>query len=330
MKKNFYIFTALFAIATMTIGFTGCGNKKPPTKEFYVDGVVVDFQMTPGELRAANEDATIIKHIVPSAGKNDYSATVSTDGYEYYVINNNIAVTFDDNQVNQFITWNPNYKTPTGVHVGSTWGEVEKKYPNIEFSLTYYSYNYIAQRYEVAIEAYDPNSCTYFTFYHSEFSSVQWESLISITGGTDSWSTIYTSELSAYMLQSIQSSVTVSQIIVYDCEEDEEVGKVSGANTAEEAVRQMLTACINGDAATARSFMTKEVYNALYDDPSSVSASEREMALLAIQSASAQTFKIDDEVVMVRLQGWNRYKAFDLYMRYEYDGWVCFYYEYNR
>lgn len=195
-------------------------NRNRSSHSCVVDGVELDFNMTLSELREENDDATIIKYEVPSTDDNE-EAVVYIQGYDYYVINNTIAVTLDESErINYFCTYHPSYRTPKGIHTGSTFGEVVKAYPSLQFSMTYYCYNYFAQRYEAAVEAYDEATCTYFMFYYSQFSSIQWESIMQVAGETDAWGSFELSYLSAYMMESIFSSVCVSLICRYNCHDE--------------------------------------------------------------------------------------------------------------
>lgn len=223
IKVFLIILLAFVAIGALVIQSGDGGVDNPSSHKFHVDGVVIDFQMTPDEVRSANKDATIIQHVVPSV----MNELVELEGYDYFVINNDIAVTFEDNKIDRFITWNTDYKTQEGLQVGCTWGEVERVLPNMEFYITCYNYNYFSQQYEMAVVLENPATCTAFIFYHNAFSSIQWESLTSIAGGTDGCSYFYTSELSYSMLQSIWSSVTVSQILVYDCQNEKSDEKIN-------------------------------------------------------------------------------------------------------
>ena len=229
------IFCALF------VGSCHRPTPRPKQKaQFKVDGVCFDFNMTLSKLKEKNDNVVIVKHVVPS---DDYykDCVVYVKGHDYYVVNNTIVVTvnennttdnennnyddatiYEENNINYFCTNSSSYKTPKGIHVGSTWGEMEKAHPNLQFNLTYYYYNYFAQKYETAIEVWDPETCTYFAFFSSQFSSVQWAGLMSVTVATDFDSYVDLSAVSISVMESIRSSVTIAQIAVFDCKGGED------------------------------------------------------------------------------------------------------------
>ena len=190
--------------------------------DFNIGGVVLDFSMKLIDLLDENKNVNVFKYEVTSnEDEEDDIVLVEIEEYDYYIINHNIAVTLsdEDNVINSFCTNSPKYITPKDVHVGSTWGEVERQYPHLEYRINLYYYNYFAHCYETAIEIIDLESCTHFAFFQRQFSSVEFEAIVSVAGGTDYCAYFYSSSLSSLVLESIRSTVTVSQIWVYDCEE---------------------------------------------------------------------------------------------------------------
>jgi hypothetical protein len=187
-----------------------------PQYTYRMDNVKFDLGMPLRRVEAVNNDASMEKYTVPEKDDVVYSAS-----YDYYIVNQVIAlIPDDDDEIEGFCTKSSDYKTPKGVGVGNTWGDIEREYTNLEFWLDFHYYDYFAHCWETTIEIIDPATCTQFIFFRRQFTSAQWEAIMSICAETDCWSTFSISELSVSMRSSIRETLTIAQVIVEDCSEE--------------------------------------------------------------------------------------------------------------
>lgn len=144
--------------------------------------------------------------------------TYTIDAFNYYLVDNTTAVILENNQVNQFYTWNRRYRTDDGLSVRSTLGEVLDQYStSIECWYESSSYNFISMQYESMFYLFDPDTCTGFVFLTSQLTTQQKTSLVNAAYLDDYGSgRVYLSYLSQSVLQSM-SSASVSWIMKSDC-----------------------------------------------------------------------------------------------------------------
>ncbi len=181
--------------------------------QFTIAGVKLNMDMDPQEVIATNPVATVTKKRTP--GYEDEILSVEKE--TYYLINNNIAVTFQNNQIDHINTWAPSYVTPQGCRVGSTFGDVVAAYPRITFYYCVAWYNYQSLRYENVVYLFDEATCTGFYFYESSFSESEIQGIYEAIGATDAGGSFVASSLSTSIYQSICSTVTVAQISMHNC-----------------------------------------------------------------------------------------------------------------
>ncbi len=182
-------------------------------RRFYIDGVSLGYDMKVDGIKKENPSASVVKMSTPGYEDN----IMSQAPFTYYLINNNIAITTNQAFVNEINIWTSNYSTPEGIRVGSTWGDVVKSYPNVEFWCIAQWYCFEYRSYVSTIYLYDPETCTGFMFLESQFSASQLQAIHALVGGTDVGGEFTVEKMSASMYQSICSSVTVSTIIHKNC-----------------------------------------------------------------------------------------------------------------
>ena len=189
----------------------------PVQHQFSIDGVNFGFDMTLEDIRQEN-NVYVTKHEVES-NENDDAAAYYYQGYDYYIVNNNTAVTINEETQNVkfFCTRSKNYYTSRNIHVGSTWSELENAYPNLKFYTDFLCFNYFSHTIEEAIIATDQNGCVSFIFYTNQFTKAQIDAIRVASNPSDFDTDIDVSAISISVLQSIRSSIVIEQIEVWDC-----------------------------------------------------------------------------------------------------------------
>lgn len=192
--------------------------------QFFIAGVNFGFDMTLEELRSENDNASVYKYEEPSNYDDDEDErVVYINGFDYYIINRDLAIIIDEdtNKINFFSTRSKGYITSNGIHVGSTWGEMEQSYPDLSFSIDLYYYNCFTHSFETAITVSNPYTCTCFVFLKNQFSDAQWEAILSsVTYGSDVESSFNVSDIPASEYRSIITSVTVAHIDKMQCDNE--------------------------------------------------------------------------------------------------------------
>ena len=200
----------------------GHGNTHHPPREYHIGGVSLDFNMSQDDLFNENPNANIVAKHAPSG---------ALPAHDYYVINNNMAVTFEqtnnvqESYVNQIVVWDPTFVI-NNIHVGDPCSRVMNEY-NIDkssnntgtLSFWYVSswYDYRSESFTGAICVYDASTCTGYLLFKNEFSASLWQGVTAAAGHVTSTGEFSFAALSASTYQSIYSSVTVSQIVKYNC-----------------------------------------------------------------------------------------------------------------
>lgn len=198
--------------------FNGMGYQS--SHDMDIDGLELDFYMSLEDIKRENKGVSIVKYSVPkNYEEDDDVVVVSCEGFDYYIVNNNTAITLKNggNTIGGVTTKQPRYRNAKGIGVGSTWGDIEQLYSNLDYCVDWVYYNYFSHQYEAAIEIIDSATCTYFVFSESQFSPSIWESIISVAGGSDYCSGFNVSELPYTVHESIKTSIKVSQICTYYC-----------------------------------------------------------------------------------------------------------------
>ena len=185
-----------------------------PKHQYNIDGVSFDFGMTLDELRSGNTSASVRKYSVPA----EDNIEVYIPAFDYYIINNMLAIAFNNKtkQIQYFSTYDPDFSTPEGIHPGSTWGEMEDAYPNLEYQIWYFNYDHFTHKYHSVIFAQDSTTSTSFVFDYNLFSDKQIEEISRITNPSCFDAYFTPSELPDKVHQTIRTSITVSHITITD------------------------------------------------------------------------------------------------------------------
>lgn len=146
--------------------------------------------------------------------------------YNYYLVDNIMAVCLEDNDVVlEVCIWDPNFTTDRGISKGTTFGEVVRAYPSVTFNYLFYYYDYQSCSYIEAVYLFDEATCTGFVFKASAFSESQIRAIHAASGGTDFDYTFFAESIDVSIYQSICASVSVDQIILSNCHSDNSVVK---------------------------------------------------------------------------------------------------------
>lgn len=180
-----------------------------------IGDVGLDFGMSIDDIRRSNSNATVSgKKRTPGIEGEDIGFSIASRSY--YMINNNIVAILDkNNRVGNVLTWSPLFYTSRRCHVGSTWGEVLKKYPNVKLYLEYNLYDYKHQDYDDFYCLFDEHSGPIFYFHRSQFTQEQL-SAIDELGGADFEIELDMNALPADVFESICSTVKVLQIEAFE------------------------------------------------------------------------------------------------------------------
>jgi hypothetical protein len=176
-----------------------------------IGDVGLDIGMSMDDVRRTNPKATISnKRQTP--GIDDICYTIPS--VSYHTINNDIvALLGDNNRVRSVLTWSPLFNTTRGCHVGSTWGDIQKKYPKAIALLEYNLFNYKSLDYDDYYCLWDEQTKTLFYFHRSQFTEKQL-SAIDDLGGSDFEMVLDLNALPSDVYKSICSNVKVIQIEV--------------------------------------------------------------------------------------------------------------------
>lgn len=192
------------------------------SREYHIGGVSLDFNMSQEDLFNENPNANIVAKHAPSG---------ALPAHDYYVVNNNMAVTFEqasdvqESHINQIVVWDPSFVIHN-IHVGDPCSKMLNEYDvdkstNNARTLSFWYvnswYDYRSERFTGAICVYDAATCTGYLLFKNEFSASLWQGVTAAAGYVASTGEISFAALSASTYQSIYSSVTVSQIVKYNC-----------------------------------------------------------------------------------------------------------------
>ena len=198
------------------------GGNNSHNREFYIGGVSLGFDMTQDDLFKENPGANIVAKHAPGG---------TLPAHDYYEINNNLAVTFEqssnvqESQINQIVIWDPTFVI-NNIHVNAPFSRVMNEYKvdksnNNTGTLSFWYvsswYDYRSQSFTGAICVYDAATCTGYLLFKSEFSASLWQGITAAVGNVNSNGEFSLASLSMATYQSIYSSVTVSQIVKYNC-----------------------------------------------------------------------------------------------------------------
>lgn len=198
------------------------GNNVSHNREFYIGGVSLGFDMTQDDLFKENPSANIVAKHAPDG---------TLPAHDYYEINNNMAVTFEpsanlhENHINQIVVWDPTFVI-NNIYVNAPFSRVMNEYKvdksnNNTGTLSFWYvsswYDYRSQSFTGAICVYDAATCTGYLLFKSEFSASLWQGVTAAVGNVNSKREFSLASLSMETYQSIYSSVSVSQIVKYNC-----------------------------------------------------------------------------------------------------------------
>lgn len=213
MKKNSKIIITITAIAIIVILCILLFSKRVNNNHKTPFVVNLELGMTINEVNNI-KNTSITTYNSPVYECNLYSI----DSFQYYLVDNTSAITLNDYQVNNFYTWDKNYRTENGLSVQSTFGDVLQKYSvSMECWYEEVSYNFVTMEYESIFYLYDRSTCTSYVFSASQLTSQQKNNMLSTGSFYDNnEGRVYLSWMSQSELESI-SSLRVSWIMRSDC-----------------------------------------------------------------------------------------------------------------
>lgn len=214
-----------FVAAFFLINRINNNNSSRTNREFYIGGVNLGFDMNQDDLFKENPKARI------TAKRTGEKQGASLPPHDYFLINNNVAVTFVDSpnvqesNINQIVVWQPDY-TINNICVNDPFSKLMNEY-NVNKSTGNYGtlsfwyfqswFDYRSESFTGAICVYDEATCTGYLLFQHQFSASLWQNITAASGNVEYNGEISFELLSLSIYQAICSSVTISQIIKYNC-----------------------------------------------------------------------------------------------------------------